>query len=48
MEPTLHGWRWLSARLDSRDSCGGVGSAKALEIHPASGKQIVNAALEVT
>jgi hypothetical protein len=36
---------WSSARLDSRDSCGSLGSAKALEIHPASGKQIVNAAL---
>jgi hypothetical protein len=36
------------ARLDSRDSCGCLGSAKALEIHPASGQQIVDAALEVT
>ncbi len=44
----VHKKRWLIARLDSRDSCGSVGSAKALEIHPASGKQIVNAALEVT
>jgi hypothetical protein len=37
--------RWSIACLDSRDSCGSLGSAKALEIHPASGKQIVNAAL---
>jgi hypothetical protein len=36
---------WSIACLDSRDSCGSLGSAKALEIHPASGKQIVNAAL---
>jgi hypothetical protein len=36
------------ARLDSRDSCGSVGSAKQLEVHPASGQQVVNAALEVT
>src|ERR1700733_1517554 len=38
----------LVARLDSRDSCCGVGSAKALEIHSAGGKQTVDAALEVT
>jgi hypothetical protein len=44
----LHKKRWSIARLYSRDSCGSVGSAKALEIHLASGKQIVNAALEVT
>jgi hypothetical protein len=36
------------ACLDSRDSCGSVGSAKVLEVHAAGGKQTVNAALEVT
>ena len=36
------------ARLDSRDSCGSAGSAKQLEVHPASGQQVVNAAFEVT
>src|SRR5271155_2615418 len=38
----------LVARLDGRHSCGGVGSAKALEIYPPGGKQTVDAALEVT
>jgi hypothetical protein len=41
----LDATRWSIARLDSRDSCGSLGSAKALEINPAGGKQIVNAAL---
>jgi hypothetical protein len=40
--------RWSVARLDSRDSCGSVGSAEVLEVHAASGQQIVNASLEVT
>jgi len=39
---------WSIARLDSRDSCGSVGSAKQLEVHPASGQQVVSAAFEVT
>jgi hypothetical protein len=39
---------WSVARLDSRDSFGGGGSAKALEVHSAGGQQIVNAPLEVT
>ena len=38
----------LVARLDGCHSCGGVGSAKALEIYPTGGKQTVDAALEVT
>ncbi len=39
--------RWSIARLDSRDSCGSLGSAKALQVHPAGGKQIIDATLEV-
>jgi hypothetical protein len=35
------------ARLDRSDSCGSVGSAKRLEVHPAGGQQVVNAAFEV-
>jgi hypothetical protein len=38
----------LVARLDGCHSCGGVGSAKALEIYPTGGKQTVDAAFEVT
>jgi hypothetical protein len=39
---------WLTAGLNRRDFRGSVGSTKSLEIHAASGKQIVNPALEVT
>ncbi len=45
--PSLYDTR-LIARFDSRYFRGSVGSAEELQIHPASGKQIVNAALEVT